>query len=317
MSDKIVIITGANSGIGKAATIKFATEGYTVVMACRNLEKSKTVQEEITHQTNNKNIDLIKLDISSFQSIQEFCIEFKHKYQKLDILINNAASFNYGEKKYQLSKDNIELTFATNTFGPFLLTMLLQDELEKSDDPRILNSCTTNIRHFFEPRRKIDFDNLQGEFKDSRKYNAYKLYGDSKMALLLLTFKLAEIFKNERLKVNAIQISAVKISKESIKKLKSIWKYLARIQNSFSNTPESMAETYFNICTSDEFNKITGKFFNDKSEILQSSNYSNGIIDSIKQIFDRTVYPKYADSKEVMEVIWELSKKLTKLENTN
>lgn len=91
MNDKIVVITGANSGIGKAAAIKFGNEGYTVVMACRNLERSKMAQQAIIEATKNPHIDLLQLDISSFKSIHQFSTVLKDKYPKLDILIHNAA----------------------------------------------------------------------------------------------------------------------------------------------------------------------------------------------------------------------------------
>lgn len=77
MNKKIVVITGANSGIGKAATIKFAKEGYTVIMACRNMEKSKKVQKEINELIKNNHVDLLELDVSSFESIRLFCSIFK------------------------------------------------------------------------------------------------------------------------------------------------------------------------------------------------------------------------------------------------
>ncbi len=102
MNGKIVIVTGANSGIGRAAAIRFAEEGYKVIMACRCLEKSKKVQQEIIELTKNKDIDLLKLDISSFKSIEDFCSEFKGKYKRLDILIHNAGHFNHGEKNISL-----------------------------------------------------------------------------------------------------------------------------------------------------------------------------------------------------------------------
>ncbi|CAN5441455.1 N/A [soil metagenome] len=316
MKDKIVIITGANSGIGKAATLKFANEGYRVIMACRNLKIAKPVQEEIMATTKNQEIDLMKLDVSSFGSIRSFWDDFKIKYDKLDILIHNAGYFNHGEKVYQLSKDNIELSFATNTFGPFLMTNLLMEALERSDDPRILNACTTNIRHFFDPKRKIDFDNLRGEFKESRPYNVYKNYGDSKMALLMLTFKMAEEYKNKGIKINAVQIPAIKISKDTIKKFKGFWKILAIVQNNFSQPQESMADTYFHICTSDEFKNVTGKLINDKIEIVYSSHYNSDISSAIKQFLDKKVYPRYADDKNITDKVWDLSKELTLVNST-
>jgi NAD(P)-dependent dehydrogenase (short-subunit alcohol dehydrogenase family) len=313
MNEKIVIITGANSGIGRAAAIRFAEEGYEVVMACRNLEKNKKVQQEIIKQTENNSVDLLKLDVSSFKSIEDFCSEFKKRYKKLDILIHNAGYFNHGEKNYQLSPDNIELSFATNAFGPFLMTQLLTDLLKKSKDARVLNACTTNIRHFFEPKRKIDFDNLQGEFMDSRPYNIYKMYGDSKMALLMLTFKMADKFEKDGIKVNAVQIPAIKMSKETMGKFKSVWRIAAMVQNIYSSSPETMADTYFHICTSEEFKDITGKLINDKREIMQSSHNTSGLMQEAKQLFDKSVYPKYADNIDNIERVWDLAIKLTEI----
>lgn len=312
MKECIVIITGANSGIGKAAAIKFAKEGFTVVMACRNLDRSSVVQQEIIESTNNNSIDLFPLDVSSFQSISEFCREFHSKYGKLDILIHNAGYFMHGEKDYQLSKDGIELSFATNVFGPFLMTKLLANLLKKSEDGRVLTACSTNIRHFFNPKRKIDYDNLLGEFKGSLPYNSYKMYGDSKMALLLVTIQLAEYYKNDGIKMNAVQIPAIKMSKETIKNFKSLWKVAARIQNAFSSTTESMADIYYRICASHDYKDITGKLIDDKGQIVQASHYSKRLTQEIKQLLDKKVYPSYAADQKNVELMWNLANQLTR-----
>ncbi len=204
------------------------------------------------------------------------------------------------------------MSLKINTISPFLMNKLLIDMLKNSEDARVLNACTTNIRHFFEPKRKIDFDNLQGELIDSRPYNIYKMYGDSKMALLMLTFKMADEFKQDSIKVNAVQIPAIKMSKETMRKFKSVWRIAATIQNIYSSSPETMAETYFHICTSEEFKNITGKLINDKREVMKPSHYSSGLIQEIKQLFDKNVYPKYADNIENIERVWDLAVKLTK-----
>lgn len=308
MGEKIVIITGANSGIGKAATMKFCNEGYTVIMACRNLAKSKAVQEEIMARTGNPKLDLMELDLASLASVKNFCTAFKEKYDHLDILIHNAGVFNHGEKKYQLTCDHLELTFATNTFAPFFLTNLLIEWLKKSHDARVLHACSTNIRHFFEPKRQIDFDNLQGE--DTKTYDSYKMYGDSKMALLMLTFKMADIFRRDQIKFYAVQIPAIKLSKEAIQKFKPGWRLAARVQNLFSLAPETMADTYYHICTSEEFSHVTGKLINNEREIMEPSFYSSGLIPSIKQFMDQKVYPKYAANKDNIERIWEISNRI-------
>lgn len=313
VKEKTVVITGANSGIGKAATIKFAKEGYRVIMACRNIDLSREVQQDIIRLTENEIVELMKLDVSSFQSIQDFCNQLKERHQKLDILINNAGHFDHGNKKYQLSPENIEITFATNTFGPMLLIKLLIEMLSKSDDPRILNACSTNIRHFFDSKRKIVFDNLKGEFKDSRGYNSYKMYGDSKMALLMLTFKIAKEYKDLGIKVNAIQIPAIKLSKRTLKNLKPGWRIAAVLENIFAQLPETMGETYYHICTSEDFINVTGRLINDRREITQESNYPQGLISEIKQLLDIKVYPKYAGRKDIIEKVWEFGNELIRI----
>jgi len=224
----------------------------------------------------------MELDISSFDSIRLFCAAFKAKYSRLDILIHNAAYLNHGEKQYKLSPEHIELSFATNTFGPFLMTNLLTDHLQKSQDPRILNACTTNIKNFFDP----------------------------KMALLILTFKLAEQLKSKGIKINALQINRVKLSKETISKLSPFWKVLATAQNLTNPPPAGMADNYFYICTSDEFRDVTGQLINHKREIVSPSKSEKGV-EQLKNIFGSVSYPKYAIDIENSEKLWGLSTELT------
>lgn len=311
---KIVIITGSNSGIGKAAAIKFAAEGCQVVMACRSIEKSRIAQQEIIEASGNNTVDLMQLDVSSFESITDFSEEFGSKYSKLDILINNAGYFNYGEKQYQLNANQIEMSFATNAFGPFLLTNLLKPMLAKSDDPRVLNASTTNIKYFFDPKRSIDWDNLRGEFKNERKYNAYKMYGDSKMAFLMLSFRQAEEFEAEGIKINSVLIPAIKISREKLRGFKTFyWRTMARLMNLTARPQENMAESYYQICTSDKFSNLTGKLFNIHVEIMGKPDLEmkwTGMT-TFQQLRHMTMVPRYAVMPENIERIWELGTKLT------
>ena len=311
---KIVIITGSNSGIGKAAAIKFAAESYQVVMACRSIEKSRIAQQEIIEASGNKAVDLMQLDVSSFESIRDFCEEFGSKYSKLDILINNAGYFNYGEKQYQLNADQIEMSFATNTFGPFLLTNLLKPMLAKSDDPRVLNASTTNIKYFFDPKRSIDWDNMRGELKDKRKYNAYKMYGDSKMAFLMLSFKQAEEFEPEGIKINSVLISAIKISKDKLRGFKTFyWRTMARLMNLTARPQEDMAESYYKICTSEKFSNLTGKLFNIHAQIMGKPDLEMKWTGktTFQQLRHMTMIPRYAVLSENQEKIRDLGVKLT------
>lgn len=298
---KTVIITGANSGIGKAAAFKFAKQGYRVVMACRNIETSKPICNEIIDKTNNNNIEVIPLDISSKQSIFAFCEAFKKKYDVLDILINNAGHFKHGETSFQESVDGMELTFATNLIGPVLLTSLLLDALVKSNGPRILNACSTNIKHFFDERRKIDFKALCGEAVPEKNYDSYKLYGDSKIGLLMATFKMAQEYKKKNISVNAIMIPATKMSQNTIKKFKSYWRIFAHLQNPFIPKVEVIGDAYFSICTDKCYNGVTGKLINHLGHIVQVANQS---ISFVKIMRGLEFYPLYVDDEETSKRVW-------------
>lgn len=111
----------------------------------------------------------MELDVSSF-SFYKFCRSFQSQYDQLDILIHNAGYFNHGAP-YRESADRIELTFATNVFGPFLMTHLLLDSLRQSDNPRILHAGSNIIKHFFDPKRS--------EHKNSKKgFSVYNMYAE-------------------------------------------------------------------------------------------------------------------------------------------
>jgi NAD(P)-dependent dehydrogenase (short-subunit alcohol dehydrogenase family) len=310
MIEKNIVITGANSGIGKAATIQFAKAGYSVIMACRTIENSRQICEEIIAETGNNAIDLMVLDTSTVESIDTFCAAFNDKYEKLDILIHNAAYFNHGHP-YKLSADGFELTFATNVFGPFLLSMKLREKLKKSDDPRILHAGSNIIKNFFNPGLRIDFDHLRAENTAKKSFSVYNSYRDSKMALLMLTMKLAEEFKNDGIKVNVLEINGAKMSKETLRKFKPRFRVIAMIQNLFFPTTEYMAGNYFEICTSERFKGTSGKLFNHKLGIMQPAQNKPDFKAQFTQLFDNDVYPNYAHNQETNEKIWNLCMELT------
>ncbi|KAJ8944281.1 hypothetical protein NQ318_009658 [Aromia moschata] len=122
MDGKTVIITGANGGIGKETAREIAKRGARVIMACRNLDTGKAARDEIVESTKNENVIIKKLDLSSRKSIREFAEDIIRTEPRLDVLIHNAGT---GESKFKTTEDGLELTMATNHFGPFLLTHLL------------------------------------------------------------------------------------------------------------------------------------------------------------------------------------------------
>ncbi len=310
MKQQTVIITGANSGIGKAATIKFTSEGHTVIMACRNPDKSRPVRDQIVKETKNDRVYLEQVDLGSFESIRDFCRDYQAKYNKLDILIHNAAYFNHGAP-YTKSPDGIEITFATNVAGPFLMSMLLRDLLAQSEDARILHAGSNIIKHFLNPKKEIGFDHLQNEPENPRSYSVYVSYRNSKMALLMLTFRMAEEFKRDGIKVYSLQVNGATMSKETLMKVKPHWRMIARIQNLFFRPPEFTANLYYEICTAERFKNTTGVHINHKLEIMKPAESGKGIITDIKQGFGADVFPAYALNSEVTEKIWNLCEEWT------
>ncbi|TVQ06998.1 MAG: SDR family NAD(P)-dependent oxidoreductase, partial [Balneolaceae bacterium] len=264
-----------------------------------------------TAGSNNSRVELMQLDMSSFDSIRRFCNAFSDKFDKLDVLIHNAGYFEHGSP-YRLSENGIELTFATNVAGPYLMTMELLDLLKKADDARILMAGSNIIKHFFNPKLEINFGNLRGEHPDDPKYRVYDYYRDSKMALLMLTKKMAKEFGGDGIAVNMLQINGATMSKETIAKLTPGYRIAARIQNLFFRPPEFMANHYYDICTGDKFSGVTGELINHKQEVMQKAEENPGAKEQFIQVATASRCPVYAYNTGVQDKIWALCEKMIK-----
>lgn len=300
MKHQTTLITGANSGIGKAAALQFAQAGHTLIMGCRDVARSAAAQQEIIAASGNDKVHLMAVDMSSFASIRAFCQAFGQQFPRLDVLIHNAAYFEHGAD-YRLSPDGIELAFATNVVGPYLMTQLLLEQLQQSEDARVLNASSNIVKHFFSPSKEIEFGILQCA-TPPKKHRVYDRYRDSKMALVMLTFKMAEAFREAGIKVNALQVNGAKMSKATLKKFKMPWRLIAYVQNLFFPPVEYMADRYFQLCTAERFRTATGQLFNDKLEAMRTGPDNPKPTD----VWGTSVYPAYADRQEVQEKIWDL-----------
>ena len=136
MREKICIVTGANSGVGKETVKQLVNLDAHVIMVVRNEIRGKKALEEIKNTTGKDSIDLMICDFSSQKSIREFVQNFSKKYKQLDVLINNHGLMNY---KRALTEDGFEMTFAVNYLGYFLLTKLLLNIIKKSPSSKIIN----------------------------------------------------------------------------------------------------------------------------------------------------------------------------------
>lgn len=183
---RIVIITGATSGLGKEAARVLAGKNATVVMAVRNISKGKTVIDEIINEYKDADITVSELDLTSLASIKDFAERIINSYNRLEILINNAGIMMC---PYSKTQDGFEIQMGTNHLGHFALTGHLMPLLIKTDNSRIV--ATSSVAHNL---GNIDFADFNWE---KRKYKTSRAYGDSKLANLYFAYEIARKLKDK------------------------------------------------------------------------------------------------------------------------
>ena len=280
MQNKNILITGATAGIGLETAKSIAKKGGNIYIVARTIEKAKLAVEEIKKQSGNDNINYFVADLSSQKEIRRLAEEVKAKLNKLDVLINNAgATFQH----FQLSENNIEMTFATNHLSYFLLTNLLLDLLKKSTPSRIV--IVASHSHY---RGTLDFSDLNM----TSNYNGLKAYERSKLCNVLFTLELAEQLKGSGVTINALHPGRVKTdigSKNSGLLYKVGWAFIKLF---LSVSIEKGAETSIYLAHSEDVKDVSGKYFADKKHKWHS---------------------RYSQSQGLKEKLWEVSKKLTNL----
>ena len=198
MTGKTVIITGANTGIGKETAVDLARRGATVIMACRDLKRSKVALDEIVKRSGSSSVILKHLDLASMKSIHEFAKYINMNVAKLHVLINNAGLISTPERLE--TEDGFEQTIAVNHLGHFLLTNLLLDLLKKSAPSRVVVVSARGHHGFLTSRSPFQFDNMQSEIS----YSNWKAYGQSKLANILFTRELARRLNGTGVTANSL-----------------------------------------------------------------------------------------------------------------
>ncbi|ANM66152.1 NAD(P)-binding Rossmann-fold superfamily protein [Arabidopsis thaliana] len=193
------IVTGASSGIGEETTRVLALRGVHVVMAVRNTDSGNQVRDKILKEIPQAKIDVMKLDLSSMASVRSFASEYQSLDLPLNLLINNAGIM---ACPFLLSSDNIELQFATNHLGHFLLTNLLLERMKKTAsesnrEGRIV--IVSSEGHRFAYREGVQFDKIN----DEARYNTLQAYGQSKLGNILHATELARLFKEQGVNITA------------------------------------------------------------------------------------------------------------------
>lgn len=247
IEEQIVLVTGSTDGIGRITARKLAQMGATVLVHGRSLEKCSTTVNEIREYTGNKKLKSYVRDLSSLSEVRKLAEDIRSDFSFLNILINNAG---VGldkslDGRRPLSKDGHELCFAVNYLAPFLLTHLLIPVLQNGSPSRIVNVSST-------AQKRIDFDDVMLE---RRYYDPFEAYAQSKLALTMFTFDIAERLKNDRITANCLHPGSLldtKMVRQS--------PYTPR------GSAESGAEVEVYVATAAELENRTGQYFEEKRQ---------------------------------------------------
>ena len=260
-NNKIILITGATNGIGKAAAIKFAESAKSIAFTYRNEELAEDLKNEMQKINPNLSINSFFCDFSVQDSIRECADKIKNDLKAIDLLINNAGVVN---TEYSETIDGIENTFAVNHLGYFLFTNLLLDLVKKESESRIIN--VSSAAHHFVKGMQWDDINYKDDFK-----MGLKAYGQSKLGNILFTKKLAKKLQKDGVTVNAIHPGGVNTSLGN-QNNSLLGRVLKMILKPFFRSPLKGANTIIYLAEIDGLS-ITGAYWVD-GRVAKTSHYS-------------------------------------------
>ncbi|MCH7578282.1 MAG: SDR family oxidoreductase [Chloroflexi bacterium] len=255
MQGKTVLITGANSGIGKETAVALARVGATVVFTSRDPQKGEQAAADI-RQRSGADVTLMPLDLASFPSIRALAADFLQRYDSLHVLINNAGLV-LNERTE--TEEGFETTFGVNHLGHFLLTQLLLDRIKASAPARIIN-VASNAHRF--ARGGLDFDDLQL----TNGYGGWQAYGRSKLANIYFTRELARRLEGSDVTVNALHPGGVNTGFSHDGDVRAPFSWLFTLAKPFLRSPEKGAQTSIFLASAPEVDGVTGKYFADSKE---------------------------------------------------
>ncbi len=267
MDKKICLITGANAGIGKAAAVQLAAQGCHVVMVCRDSERGQQALEDVRKAGGNGSAELMIADMSLQSSIRELAEAYP--YDKLDVLISNAAAFDLAQKLPQKTAEGIESVWATNHIGPVLLVDLFLERLKSSGQGRILTVASQGL--VMHPGLKIRFDDPEFE---KGGFSVAKAYYHSKLAQVMYTFWLANELSGTGVTANCIRVTNVKVDVSRYPGLSRLAKFAYSIKSKKSISPEEMAKTYVYLALSEDVDGVTGRYYDHHQKPVEPSAYS-------------------------------------------
>ncbi|KAK9955146.1 hypothetical protein ABG768_015036 [Culter alburnus] len=256
LKGKTAIITGANTGIGKFIALDFARRGARVILACRSEARGTAALQEIRDISGNQNVHLRLLDTSSLESVRKFAARILEEEKELHILVNNAGASGLPSK---ITADGLEITFATNHIGPFLLTSLLLDLLKKSAPARIVNVSSMN--HW---KGEVDFSHFRG---DNLSNVMDAAYNHTKLHNVIWTNELARRLQGTGVTANSLHPGVVMT--DVMRNYNFIIRFLFNLVGFFFfKTAEEGAFSPIYCAISEETEGITGKYFDSDCSLV-------------------------------------------------
>ena len=246
MKGQICLVTGANAGIGKQTALELAQMGATVVLVARNRERGEAARAEIA--AGGRAVELLQADFSSPASIQVMTEAFKARYDRLDVLVNNAGVYLTQREE---TADGLEMTFAVNHLGYFMTTLLLWDRLLAAPSARVI-VLSSNAHQ----QAKLNFDDLQNK----RRFAGFSAYSQSKLANLLFTYELDRRRGDAPVTVNAVHPGFV-ASNFGRNNRGLIGLVMTRLVPLFAKTVVQGAATSVYLASSPEVAGVSGQYF--------------------------------------------------------
>lgn len=280
MSDlkgKTVLVTGATAGIGLETALGIAKLGAHLIIVGRTAEKTKRVCDELKAASGNQQVEFLLADLALLSGVRKLAEEFLSRTSTLHVLVNNVGAINL---ERQVTAEGLELTFALNHLGPFLLTKLLLPALEKAAPSRIVNVSSDAHRSV-----GLDFDDLQHD----RSYSSFGAYSRSKLMNILFTRELARRVAGQRITANALHPGMV--ASDFINKPGVFGKVANAFVSVFGISPEKGARTSIFLAASPEVEGLTGRYFVKSKAVLPS---------------------RRAQDDHAAKRLWEISEALTK-----
>ena len=245
------MVTGANSGVGKATAIALAAAGARTVITARNEARGRAAREDIRRTTGSDQVDLVVFDLADLASVRAGAAELLDRTERIDVLVNNAGLV---LSDRQVTVDGFEATFATNHLGPFLLTRLLTDRLVESAPARVVNVASTAHRG---ARTGLDFDDLQS----TGHYRGMQAYRRSKLANILFTTELARRLDGTGVTANSVHPGTVASGFARDDDASGFLAFGVKVIKPFILTPAKGARTSVYVATSPDLAGGTGQYF--------------------------------------------------------